>query len=124
VKDGVGHCEGFHNCGPPDAEPLQAARGNTTKSVAKPGDSSIRTTPLSQISACFLDQPIETPGRDICLNLPVPLFGIEFGKPGAESGQFLSGKLANTVFKLLNRTHVNSLPMMTVRRNPWEVGPS
>src|SRR5713226_8826332 len=80
------------------AAPLPAGRDSMPRNVWPRGVSQIGAPPLAQILQGFVGKRIQSAGRHVLLELPVPVLGIQLRKPGAQQRKFGRGKLEDRFF--------------------------
>src|SRR5260370_41848076 len=77
AKGAAGHGGAARSRGRPNAGFPQAVGDSRTRNAELLGGSSVGTAAFPQVLTRFLDQPVQTTGRDIGFKLMVPLLGVE-----------------------------------------------
>src|ERR1700733_9283394 len=78
---------------------------NIPRNVGSRGASQIAAASLAQIGERFVGEFVQTTGRGIILELPVPSRGIELGKPRAKPRKFLRRQLLDGTLDFRSGTH-------------------
>src|SRR5262249_31311370 len=77
---------------------LPAGRGNNAKKPETRGSSQVRALSVVKIFQSLFRELVEPTRSDVLFKLSIPLFGIEFSKPGAERRQIFRFQVADGRF--------------------------